>query len=104
MLVPEEKWGVVILTNAEEGFAFDSILFHVLDSYFGSGKTDWITVLHDANESARKEAEEEVKKQAGGRATDSKPSLALEKYAGKYEDASHLPATIPFDTGTLIFS
>jgi len=83
MLVPEEKLGVVILTNAEEGFAFDSILFHVLDSYFGSGKADWITVLHDADESTRKEAEEEVKKQAGGRASDSKPSLALEKYAGK---------------------
>jgi len=73
---------VVILTNAEEGFAFDSILFHVLDSYFGGGKTDWITVLHDADESTRKEAEEEVKKQAGARAKDSKPSLALQKYAG----------------------
>jgi CubicO group peptidase (beta-lactamase class C family) len=104
MLVPEEKLGVVILTNAEEGFAFDSILFHVLDSYFGSGNTDWITVLHDADESTRKEAEEEVKKQAGGRVKDSKPSLALEKYAGKYEDAWYGPASIRLESGKLIFS
>jgi CubicO group peptidase (beta-lactamase class C family) len=104
MLVPEEKLGVVILTNAEEGLAFDSILFHVLDTYFGSGKTDWITVLHDANESERKEAEEEVMKQAGGRAKDSKPSLALPKYAGKYEDAWYGPATIRLENGKLIFS
>src|SRR5229473_3986672 len=104
MLVPEEKLGVVILTNAEEGFAFDSILFHLLDSYFGSGKTDWITALHDADESTRKEAEEEVKKQAGARASDSKPSLALEKYAGKYEDAWYGPASIRLENGKLIFS
>ena len=34
MLVPEENLGVVVLTNAEEGGAFDSILYHVLDHYF----------------------------------------------------------------------
>src|ERR1700722_1665692 len=104
MLVPEEKLGVVILTNAEEGFAFDSILFHVLDSYFLSGKTDWITVLHEADQSTRKEAEEEVKKQAGARASNSKSSLALEKYAGKYEDAWYGPASIGLEKGKLIFS
>lgn len=104
MLVPEENLGVVILTNAEEGGAFDAILFHVLDSYFGSGNTDWITVLHDASESERKNAEEEMKKQAGARAGDSKPSLALAKYAGKYEDAWYGPATIRMENGKLVFS
>ena len=34
MLVPEENLGVVVLTNAEEDGAFDSILYHVLDHYF----------------------------------------------------------------------
>src|SRR5260370_38834194 len=39
MLVPEENLGVVILTNAEEGGAFDSVLFRLLDSYFGVSST-----------------------------------------------------------------
>ena len=104
MLVPEENLGVVILTNAEEGGAFDAVLFHVLDSYFGNASTDWITVLHDASESERKNAEEEIKKQAGARAGDSKPSLALVKYAGKYEDAWYGPATIRMENGKLVFS
>jgi len=104
MLVPEEKLGVVILTNAEEDNAFDAILFHVLDSYFGSGNTDWIGALREAEESAEKNAEEEMKKQAGGRASDSKPSLTLGKYAGKYEDAWYGPATIRMENGKLIFS
>jgi len=104
MLVPEEKLGVVILTNAEEDVAFDAILFHVLDGYFGSGNTDWIGVLHDAEVSSQKEAEEELKKQAAGRASNSKPSLALEKYAGKYEDAWYGPANIRVENGRLVFS
>ena len=104
MLVPEEKLGVVILTNAEEDAAFDAILFHVLDSYFASGDTDWIGVLHDAEESSQKEAKEELKKQAAGRASNSKPSLALEKYAGKYEDAWYGPANLRMENGKLVFS
>jgi hypothetical protein len=104
MLVPEEKLGVVILTNAEEGQAFDAILFHVLDGYFQSGSTDWISVLREAEESERKHAEEEMKKQAGTRASDSKPSLELEKYAGKYEDAWYGPSNIRMENGKLIFS
>src|SRR5262249_40927088 len=35
MLVPDEKLGIVILTNAEEEGAFESVLFHILDHYFG---------------------------------------------------------------------
>jgi CubicO group peptidase (beta-lactamase class C family) len=104
MLVPEEKLGVVILTNAEDDAAFDAILFHVLDSYFGSGDTDWIGVLHDAEESSQTEAEKEVKKRAAGRVSDAKPSLALEKYAGKYEDAWYGPANLRMENGKLVFS
>ena len=33
-IVPEENLGVVVLTNAEEGGARDSITFHVLDQFF----------------------------------------------------------------------
>jgi len=104
MLVPEEKLGVVILTNAEDDAAFDAILFHVLDSYFGSGDTDWIGVLHDAEESSQTEAEKEVKKRAAGRVSNAKPSLALEKYAGKYEDAWYGPANLRMENGKLVFS
>jgi len=104
MLVPEEKLGGVILTNAEADAAFDAILFRVLDGYFGGGDTDWIGVLHDAEESSQTEAEEEVKKRAAGRVSNSRPSLALEKYAGKYEDAWYGPANIRMENGKLVFS
>jgi len=56
MLVPEENLGVVILTNAEEGGAFDSILFHLLDSYFGVSSTDWIAAFRAAKDEREKAA------------------------------------------------
>ena len=103
MLVPEENLGVVILTNAEEGGAFDSILFHALDHYFGLPATDWIAAFKAAGEQEEKEAAEVMKKQDAGRATDSKPSLPLEKYAGIYTDAWYGSATISIEKGPLLF-
>src|SRR6267378_553697 len=96
MLVPEENLGVVILTNAEEGGAFDSILFHILDHCLALQPADWIAAFK-----ARDEADQ---KQNAGRATDSKPSLPLEKYAGVYMDSWYGPVTIRLENGKLIFT
>ena len=104
MLVPEENLGIVILTNAEQGGAFDSILYHILDSYLGLAPADWVTAFKAADEQEEKEAAEAVKKQETGRAADSKPSLPLDKYAGVYNDAWYGPATIRMENGMLVFT
>jgi len=104
MLVPEENLGVVILTNAEEGGAFDSILFHVLDHYFGMPAADWIAAYKAADEQEAKDAAETMRKQNSGRAAESKPSQPLEKYAGLYADAWYGPATIRLENGKLVFT
>lgn len=104
MLVPEENLGVVILTNAEQGGAFDSILYHILDSYFGLAPTDWIAAHKAAEEQGQKQAAEIMKQQESGRATDSKPSLPLEKYAGVYTDPWYGPVTIRMEGGKLVFT
>src|SRR5580692_8224290 len=94
MLVPEENLGVVVLTNAEEGGAFDSILYHVLDHYFHLPPTDWIVAFKSRKDTEEKEAAEAMRKAEGARAADSKPSLPLGKYAGVYTDAWYGPITI----------
>jgi CubicO group peptidase (beta-lactamase class C family) len=104
MLVPEENLGVVILTNAEEDGAFDSILYHVLDHYFHVPATDWIAAYKAAEESEEKEAAEVMKKQDATRAADSRPSLSLEKYAGAYNDAWYGPVTIRMENAQLVLS
>jgi CubicO group peptidase (beta-lactamase class C family) len=103
MLVPEENLGVVILTNAEEGGAFDSILYHILDHYFAVHATDWITAfkdVEDEQEKAAKRAMIEFDKLGSA----AKPSLPLNEYAGVYNDAWYGPTTIRMEKDQLVFT
>jgi len=70
---------VVILTNAEEGGAFDSILYHIVDAYFGLPPIDWIAAFKAAKEHEEQAAAEVEKRQTNFRAKDSKPSLFARK-------------------------
>ena len=104
MLVPEENLGVVVLTNAEEDGAFDSILYHVLDYYFHLPATDWVAAFKSWEDKQQKDAAEIMKKAESGRAPDSKPSLPIEKYAGVYNDAWYGPITIRKENSGLVIS
>jgi CubicO group peptidase (beta-lactamase class C family) len=104
MLVPEENLGILVFTNAESGAAFESILFHILDAYFGVPPTDWTAAMKAATDKGEKEAEETLATSSKGRAANSKPSLALEKYAGVYNDAWYGPITIKQEGSGLAFS
>src|SRR5579862_5047942 len=104
MLVPQENLGVVILTNAEEDGAFDSILYHVLDYYLGLPSTDWISAFKSVRDAEEKAASESMKNAGNARASDSKPSLPLEKYAGTYNDAWYGQITIRDDNGHLVIT
>jgi CubicO group peptidase (beta-lactamase class C family) len=104
MLVPEENLGVVVLTNAEQGGAFDAILYHVLDYYFHLPQTDWIAAFKTMKDQDEKEAADIMKKAESGRDANSKPSLPLAKYAGTYNDAWYGPITIRLENGGLLIS
>jgi CubicO group peptidase (beta-lactamase class C family) len=104
ILVPEESLGMVILTNAEQGGAFDSIMYHVLDAYFGLPPTDWIPNFKDAEDEYEKAAKQAMADSDKGRAANSKPSLPLEKYAGVYNDAWYGPVTIKKEDSGLVIS
>lgn len=104
MLVPEENLGVVILTNAEEDGAFESVLYHILDSYLGGPTEDYIAGFKAVDDKQRKEADETVGKAAQERAAASKPSLPLEKYAGDYSDPWYGKVTIRPENGGLVLN
>lgn len=103
MLVPEENLGVVILTNAEQDSAFDSILFHILDHYLAVSPTDWIAAFKAADDLEQKEAKETLQKSASARVANSKPSLPLEKYVGSYSDPWYGAMSIKIEGSNLVF-
>ena len=104
MLVPDENLGIVILTNAEQAGAFDSILYHVLDHYFNQPPTDWIAAFKAVNDAEEKDAAGTMKNAEASRAANSKPSLPLEKYAGAYTDAWYGPITLSMVNGGLVLT
>ena len=82
----------------------EAILYHIVDHYLGGSTADWIAAFKAQDDQDEKEAAETTKKAASGRAANSKPSLALEKYAGAYTDPWYGPATIKLESGQLIFT
>ena len=103
-LVPEDNLAIIILTNAEETFAFESIAYSVMDYYMKAPATDWITAFKTIRDAIRSRGEEAEKKLRAEQDKNSRPSLALEKYAGTYEDAWYGPMTIRLENGHLVLS
>jgi len=85
-LLPESKLGVVVLTNAELGGAFQAVTMRALDAYLGAAKTDWNAAYAAALAKSRSKADDDWSKHVAARDAKSKPSLPLQGYAGTYRD------------------
>jgi len=87
-LVPGSKLGLIVLTNQETGFAFNSVTYALLDEHLGvKEKTDWVKLFNDVRTKREKDADKKVSGEAEKRNKNSKPSLPLKSYAGRWRDA-----------------
>ena len=93
-MIPDAHLGVAVLTSQESGAAFESIVNHVLDTYLGAPPTDWIAAYDAIAKRIGEQAATATKASASARDTASKPSLALDRYAGRYRDAWYGDLTI----------
>lgn len=103
-LVPEEKLGLVILTNQEVGAAFSSINARLLDAFLGAPPTDWTARYSEVIRKSGAGNDTYLQKLFANRNANSKPSLALEKYAGTYRDVWYGDVSIKSDGGKLLMS
>lgn len=101
-LAPDLKLGVVVLTNQEEGGAFQAMIYHVLDSFLGAPQTDWIKAYREVRDVQLKAAAETEKQQASARNAESKPALPLAKYAGTYRNAWYGEMKINLENSKLV--
>lgn len=101
-LVPELNLGVVVLTNAESGAAFNALTYRVLDAYLNpDNKTDWVAAYDKAVKRSAERADDSLQKHEAARDKRSKPSLALAKYAGTYRDPWYGDVVISHENGKL---
>lgn len=85
-MLPEQKLGVVVLTNQESGYAFRSITHWVLDQYLKVSDTDWLAAFKKSERDAQNRLKLTEARIETSRDTSSKPSLPLQQYANTYSD------------------
>ncbi|KAB8162819.1 serine hydrolase [Lysobacter maris] len=90
-LVPERGIGIVVLTNAEVGGAFQAVTLRALDAMLGAPaesptEHDWNAAFAAALAASRGKADEDWDKHVAARDARSKPSLPVADYAATYRD------------------
>ncbi|MDQ3665456.1 MAG: serine hydrolase [Acidobacteriota bacterium] len=85
-MIPEEKLGLVILTNQHGTTLPLALMNRVFDAYMGAPQRDWSADLLKTVKAFEDQGKEALKKQEAERVKGTQLSLAREKYAGTYKN------------------
>jgi CubicO group peptidase (beta-lactamase class C family) len=100
-MLPEEKLGLVLLTNMD-GSGMPAALMHKLfDLHLGAPARDWSADMLARTQAARARARLAQQRAEAQRVPNTKPSLPLEQYAGVYADSLYGEVHIVADGGAL---
>jgi len=100
-LVPDQRLGVVILTNGESPL-FHAITYHILDDVFGAPATDWVGAFDAVTRREEARGDSIVRAASAGRDSLSQPSLPLASYTGIYHDALYGDAALALEGDHLV--
>jgi hypothetical protein len=103
-LVPEERLGIVVLTNQESTGAYDALVQQLVDFYLGAPPFDWPAAYRRHEAEQRAAAEAAVAKARAARDAGSRPSLPLARYAGRYRDPWYGEAIVSLDGDQLVLT
>jgi CubicO group peptidase (beta-lactamase class C family) len=95
--IPEEKMGVVILTNLGGSELRTALKLRVFDAFLGGEAKDWSAIHRKTIAVLEAQAKAAEKKQNDERAKDTKSSLSLDKYAGTYQDEMYGDVKVELD-------
>jgi len=100
-MIPEEKLGVVILTNVNGTTLSVPLSYRIFDMYLGAPARDWSAEMLKSMTALEEQARAAAARVESERVTGTTPSLALDKYAGNYRSDSYGDATVAIDKGKL---
>lgn len=97
-LLPENNFGLVILTNLLEDDPVPEIVsYHIYDQIFGLPAVDWSKRFEDLEQKQKVAEEEERKQEVAKRKTNTRPSHQIQEYAGVYENPGYGTYSVEFD-------
>lgn len=83
VLIPEDRFGFVILTNSINGLT-TPMIYHIIDMHLGKNEKDWDAFYWEFNKRAELKEIADRKKTDSLRVKNTKPTLKAEAYAGIY--------------------
>jgi CubicO group peptidase (beta-lactamase class C family) len=101
-LLPEERSGVVVLTNLEGNALRESIMYKVFDMILGAPPRDWSRVSLIEQASFDSIDAKDQKEADAKRVLNTHPSLPLARYAGIYEDSLYGRVTVRLEGARLV--
>lgn len=86
-MMPDENLGVIVLTNQEQGGAFQSITNTIFDQYLQPATPkDWVAGYLAVKQERETAAKKTMGEAAAKRLVDAKPVRPLSAYVGRYRD------------------
>jgi hypothetical protein len=85
ILLPEEKLGVVVLTNKLPNVAYLALSYYLADRLMGIQVQDWFQAYRDFEAANRETLDEGRQRMLAAHMTGTQPSLPLQAFIGEYE-------------------
>jgi hypothetical protein len=82
-LIPDEKLGVVVLTNGMKGGLMRAVANYTVDAFLKVPERDWSAEQLAASKVSQ-QADTRISDRINARVENTKPSVPVEKYVGKY--------------------
>ncbi|MCX6142644.1 MAG: serine hydrolase [Ignavibacteriales bacterium] len=101
LFIPEEQFGFVVIQNSPNENLHESIGYWILDRLLGGADRDWSAELRTTANEAEAKSKAAQRKRIEARVTGTKPSLALDKYAGTYENELYGKVSVQLQDGKL---
>lgn len=102
--LPDERLGIYVFGNYDHAEFRHALMYKAFDLFALGGSRDWNAEFFNLYSNIKKENEKRVEEFKAKRAENTKPSLPLEAYAGKYTDKLYGEVLIQVDDSGLRFS
>ena len=100
-MIPEEKLGLVVLSNMNGSGLPTALMYRIFDSFLGTPSRDWSADLRKTMKTLEEAGEAAEKKQEAERVANTNPSVALDKYAGTYRNDLYGDVKVIHEAGKL---
>lgn len=101
-LVPEEKLGIVVLTNTDANGFFEALKWEIMDAYLGLPYRNYERLAVGQQKAAETRKEKAWALKADTVSSKPAPALPLSAYTGTYEHAVYGKMSISLESGKLV--